>query len=608
MELRDRALARLTRATRARWPALAAAVALLLVLLVPAAHAADLTTPTSATKPPKFFKRSSEQVERIADRNAVVRAERREDGRMDPTAYTKGYGRWQVSYFRDGDEVAQVQIDDRTGAVTEAWRNEQVAWSMARGYSGAFGRSLNAPYVWIPLCLLFLAPFVDVRRPFRLLHLDLLVLLGFGVSHVFFNRGEIDTSVPLVYPVLLYLLVRVLLAGFRPRAGGRGPLVPHMPIAALLIGVVFLMAFRIGLNVTDSNVIDVGYAGVIGADHIVDGDPLYGPDFADDVERGDTYGPLDYLVYVPWEQALPWSGSWDDLPAAHGAAVTFDVLALLGLFWLGRRLRPGREGLLLGGALAWAWAAYPYTAFSLETNSNDTLVAVACIAALLALTVRREALGGVARGAAVAAGTAAKFSPLVLAPLFLRGVEPADAAPTAALRAEEDAAAELDAEPAAPPLSRRRPWLGPLLFCLTLVVVLTVIIVPFLPEGGFRELYDRTIGYQASRPSPFSVWGQWHSIDWLQTVVKATTVVVGVLVAFVPRRRDVRQVAALGAAVLILLQLSMTHWFYLYVVWFVPFIFVAILCAYGTRSGPPEPAAEEQAEEPTAPLAPAAAA
>ena len=115
-----------------------------------------------------------------------------------------------MSFFRDGEQLVQVQVDDRSGALLEQWTGDQVAWTMARGYEGAFGRKLNAPYVWLPLCILFLAPFVDLRRPFRLLHLDLLVLLAFGVSHVYFNRGEIDTSVPLVYPVLLYLLLRTL--------------------------------------------------------------------------------------------------------------------------------------------------------------------------------------------------------------------------------------------------------------------------------------------------------------------------------------------------------------------------------------------------------------
>ena len=105
---------------------------------------------------------------------------------------------------------------------------------MARGYEGAFGRKLNAPYVWLPLCVLFLAPFVDPRRPFRLLHLDLLVLLGFGVSHVYFNRGDIETSVPLVYPVLLYLLARTALAGLRPRERPRR-LVPLARLALVWV-------------------------------------------------------------------------------------------------------------------------------------------------------------------------------------------------------------------------------------------------------------------------------------------------------------------------------------------------------------------------------------
>ena len=53
-------------------------------------------------------------------------------------------------------------------------------------------------------------PFFNFRRPFSLLHLDLLVLLSFSVSLAFFNHGHIYPSVPLVYPPLLYLLARML--------------------------------------------------------------------------------------------------------------------------------------------------------------------------------------------------------------------------------------------------------------------------------------------------------------------------------------------------------------------------------------------------------------
>jgi hypothetical protein len=532
VELRHRGLPRLTRALFAL---------LAVLLLTPAAAAAqDPKLPPSQTEPPRFFEHSARQVERIANRADKVRAARR-DGRLDPTAYTRGVGRWQVSYFRAGKEVVQVQVDDRSGAIVEQWSGYQVAWRMARGYPGAFGRKLNAPYVWITLCVLFLLPFVDLRRPWRLLHLDLLVLLGFGASHVFFNRGEIGVSVPLVYPVLVYLLVRMLLAGLRPRERV-GPLVPYVPLAALAVALVLLVGFRVALNVVDSNVIDVGYAGVIGADRIVDGDGLYGDGFSEDVPKGDTYGPVDYLLYVPFEQAMPWSGRWDDLPAAHGAAIAFDLLTIGALLLLGRALRPGRAGTALGVALAYAWAAYPYTAFSLETNSNDTLVALACALALLAFA-RRSAAG---TGVVVGLGAASKFAPLVLAPLF----------------------------------ARRRP----LVFGIALAVTLAISVVPFIPDGGPRELYDRTLGYQAARGSPFSIWGQEPSLDWLQTVLKAAAIGLALLVAFVPRHPSDRQVAALGAAVLIALQLPVTHWFYLYVVWFLPFVLVASFGAIRPRA------------------------
>ena len=106
----------------------------------------------------------------------------------------------------------------------EQWTGFQVAWTMARGYPGAFGRHVNALYVWLPLCVLFLIPFLNPRRPFSLLHLDLLVLLSFSVSLALFNHAHIYGSVPLVYPPLLYLLVRMLVLMRRPRPGAEsGP-------------------------------------------------------------------------------------------------------------------------------------------------------------------------------------------------------------------------------------------------------------------------------------------------------------------------------------------------------------------------------------------------
>ena len=48
------------------------------------------------------------------------------------------------------------------------------------------------------------------------------------------------------------------------------------PVWVLAAATVFVAGFRVGLNVRASNVIDVGYSGVIGADRIVHGESPYG--------------------------------------------------------------------------------------------------------------------------------------------------------------------------------------------------------------------------------------------------------------------------------------------------------------------------------------------
>ena len=86
-----------------------------------------------------------------------------------------------------------------------------------------------------------------------------------------------------------------------------------------------------------------------------------------------------------------WSGIWDDLPAAHAAAIAFDILTLLGLMLLGRRIR----GPTLGVVLGFAWAAYPFSLWALASDTNDTLVGLLVLAALLVLrsAPARGALG-----------------------------------------------------------------------------------------------------------------------------------------------------------------------------------------------------------------------
>jgi hypothetical protein len=502
---------------------------------------------------PPGFRLSAVDAADIAGSAEVVRDEIAEDGEAAPRAFTQGPCRWQVSFVRDGEEVARVAIDDRTGTVLEAWRNHQVGTELARGYSGAVAQAVNSPWVWVPLCLLFLAPFFDPRRPLRQLHVDLLAILALSASLYFFNRAEITASVALIYPVLAYVFVRMLLAGMRP-AARPGRLLTWTPVRWLAIAAVLLAAGRIALNVADSRVIDVGVAGVVGADRITGGEELYDGQFSPGLDlRGDVYGPANYLAYVPFEAASPWEGEWDDVPAAHAAALAFDLLVVLGLVALGRRLRPGEDGRAFGVALAFAWLACPWTLYAMNANVNDPLVAASVVWALVAL---RSSAG---RGLAIAIGAAAKFGTAALAPLF---------ATAGGLR------------------DRR----GLLVFSAVFVAAMLLLFAPFVPDGGVSEVYDRTFGYQADRSSPFSLWGQAPSLDFLQTLARVGTVVLAAALALVPRTKTPLQVAALAAAIIVAVQAGATHWFYFYVVWFLPAYLVA---AFGevSRSGSEAPPA-----------------
>ncbi len=497
---------------------------------------------TSQTTPPVGFRLNAAEVERIAAASPVMVAELHRHPGALPYEYTKGPGQWQVSWFFDNKEIAQVYVDDATGKVTEAWTGFQVAWTMARGYPGAFGHNLNHPWVFIPLCVLFVAPFLPWgrrrggRRGWSLLQLDLVMLLGFSISFAFFNNANLGLSVPLAYPFLLYFLVRMLLLAWR-RGRAREAFRLRVPAWLLVVGLLALVGFRSWQNISNSGVIDVGYAGVIGADRLIHGQPLYGVWPADN-PTGDTYGPVNYYAYLPFRLLFGWSGAWDSLPAGHAAAIAFDLLTILGLFLLGWR----RRGPTMGLVLAYAWAAYPFTFYVLQSNSNDALLALLLVATLLLLD------SPVGRGITGSLAAFAKLFPFILGPLLLRGAGPW------------------------PP--RRKSIAFVVAYALTGVVVM----LPVLLNGGLHTFWEHTFVRQFDRTAPFSIWGLWGGLNVEQHLVQVAAGLLAIAVAFVPERRGLVEVSALAAAVIIAFQVGLTYWFYLYIVWFFPLVIVALFC------------------------------
>jgi hypothetical protein len=505
-------------------------------------------------------------------------------GRVEDAEHDRKTGAWTVHvWWQEAGEIATGKVDDASGRVTEAWTGPQVAWKMARGHDGAFGgKAINRLDVWLALCAVFLLGLVDWRRLLSLRTLDLVGLLSFSVSLWFFNDGAVFTSMALAYPPLVYLLARMVSVGVR----GRSPSVRAAvwPVWVLVAATVFLAGFRIGLNLEDSNVIDVGYAGVVGAHRIANGEMPYGhmpvqgsrpkcgeADAEGEVrdriqtngrcessnERGDTYGPVAYMAYLPGLGLLGWSGKWDELPAAHFTSIALDLLVMLGLVLVGRRF----GGVRLAVVLPFAWAAYPFTQYVSSSNTNDALPALMLVWGFWL------ASSDFARGAFAALAGWTKFGALIVAPLW-----------------------------ASYPDGLRRPRAVPVFAAGFLVATLGAFWILLLepdPLHAARVFWDRTLGWQLGRESPFSIWGwgQYHAagipdLHLVQMPLIGLVLAGAVAVAFLPRRKSPLQLAALTAALVLAFELVLTHWFFLYIPWFFPFVAFAVLVPSGRR--PPD--------------------
>jgi hypothetical protein len=264
------------------------------------------------------------------------------------------------------------------------------------------------------------------------------------------------------------------------------------------------------------------------------------------IERGDTYGPVAYLAYVPATLVFGWSGKWDSLPAAHATSILFDLLTLFGLVLVGLRFGGPR----LAAVLAFAWTAYPFTAYTLNANTNDTVMPAFLVFGFWL------ASSAWARGSAVALAGWAKFGALLLAPLWA----------------------------SYPGLSTRQLLRFGLAFAGASAAAFTVLLLEPSLLDAVSTFWERTIGFQTGRDSPFSLWGwgQYHAegipdLGFLQPALAALAVAIAVLVALVPRRKGPVALAALTAAVLVAFQLSLTHWFYLYLPWVLPFVLLWLL-------------------------------
>jgi hypothetical protein len=539
---------------------------LAVLLLVGSCLAATLATHAEAQAPSRVT--SDAQAKRtVLGQDKVVRWLSRYPSSSIQTVveYDRAKQRWLVTIFSgEAGQIGRGEVD-RSGNLYDVWVGPEVSWPLARG--DGLGGIINRPLLWLAFCLFFLFGLGNYRRPLSMHNADLLALLSFSLSIAFINDGRVFASATSASLSLAYLIVRFSWVGVRNRP--TQPILPVVPVWLLVGALVLLGGMRVGLNTEASGVLDVGYAGVIGADRLVHGTTPYGNfsrttatpcEFAPDKEPtawiqengrcespnqlGDTYGPVNYHAYIPGLWLFDWSGKWDSLPSVHFTTLLFDMLAMLGLAAVGFRF--GRTRLAV--MLAFAWVAYPFTQYVSSSNTNDTIMPAFLIWGFWAAT------SPVGRGALSALAAWTKFAALIVVPLWLTY----------------------------PGRERRPMLLFGAAFAAATVTSFWVVLLSGDPLHELRVFYDRTFVIQADRNSPFSLWdwGDYHAagipdLKLGQHALQVGLVVGALTVALVPRHKTPLQLAALTGALIAAFELTLTHWFALYIVWFFPFVLLA---------------------------------
>jgi uncharacterized BrkB/YihY/UPF0761 family membrane protein len=143
-----------------------------------------------------------------------------------------------------------------------------------------------------------------------------------------------------------------------------------------------------------------------------------------------------------------------------------------------------------------------------------------------------------------------KFAPFILTPLLLRGT-------------------------GEPP--RRRSVIA---FGVTFVAFVVLSMLPVIVKHNLGPFWHDSIKYQSDRVTPFSVWGLWGGLGWLQHVLQGAVVALALIVCVLPSRRTPVQVAAFAAALIIALQIVTNYWLYSYVVWFFPAAIAALFASH----------------------------
>ena len=237
--------------------------------------------------------------------------------------FDKATRTWSVQVVAGtAGEVASAKIDDATGRVSESLAGPQVAWQLAQG-GGVGGKTLNRGSSGSRS-----ASSSSSGSPIRADHSASATSICSPCSRSRSRSGSstaATSSRPTPWSTRRSRTSSCGAPGLQPAGGakrlrrvGRSGCSSRQRSSSV--------SFRIGLDIHSATIIDVGYAGVIGAQRLTDGRTPYGglpqegtlpacgtPDASGDIHEriqpnghceralpmGDTYGPVTYEAYIP---------------------------------------------------------------------------------------------------------------------------------------------------------------------------------------------------------------------------------------------------------------------------------------------------------------------
>jgi hypothetical protein len=384
-------------------------------------------------------------------------------------------------------------------------------------------------------------------------------LIAFAAPVMLVNARFFEWSVAAAWPLLAYLGFRCLrVALARP-----GPPEPSVPLfdevtsgwhpkgrRRILVIAVAVAALALALvSIPGGLVSDVSFASMAGATDLIHGVLPYGHLRQSELVHGDTYPLLAYVLYIPAALIAPVKGAFDNLDGGLFAATAYALAGAVAMYVTGKRAA-GRDDRSAGLRFALAWLAFPPVVIATSSGSND-MAAAACIAWAVAL------ISYPGRSAfAVALAGWVKLAPLALLPAWILRERGA-----AAWRAAAAAAA------------------------VTAGVVALVLALG--GPDGFGDMIT-ALSFQAERGSLLSLWSL-LDLPGLQVAFQAAVVTLIVVTAVRVWRdhdlaTDPRRMAALGAAIMIGVQLAASYWTYTYLVWAFPLIALALLSERPARS------------------------